>query len=270
MKKLLLFSSLCCFSLALHAQSIPQTTPLPETAPRQAEPKPQVPKNNVKINLTALSATNISLQYERGLTRSTSVALGLGIMPSHGLPFSKNFKDLISDQAGSKTDLAVQDFLVRSRISGFSLTPEFRYYMGKKPQGGFYIAPYLRYSAYTLKWNYVFEDEFTGTPRPTTMKGKLNMVGGGLLFGAQWYVKNVSIDWWILGAAYNKNTLKVDAAVDLSDMPADRREELNRNIKEVEFNGYSADVTIKDNGVTGKGSIGMPALRVGLCIGYRF
>lgn len=256
MKKLILLPlfSLCCFSL--QAQQATDAAP----------------KNNIKLNLLGLAATNISLQYERALTPRSSVALGLGLMPRHTLPYTRYVDDafLGYEWASKETRAALDDFLDHARISGFSITPEYRYYFGKKPQQGFYVAPFLRYSSYNLDWDYVFIDEDKGKLYPTTMKGTLSLFGGGLMVGAQWYVKRVSIDWWILGGSYNKNTLTLDADVDISNMDAEDRADLNDQIRDVTVKGKYFNATVRDNGVNGKGSVGLPALRAGLCIGYRF
>lgn len=231
-----------------------------------------LPANNIKLNLLGLAATNISLQYERALNPKTSVALGLGFMPKHTLPFTGYVKDAFLEEGSASKDTrdAVNDFLDRAQINGFSITPEFRYYLGKKPQNGFYLAPFIRYSSYSLNWDYVFVDSDKGKAYPGVLSGKMNLFGGGLMVGAQWYVKNFSIDWWIIGASYNRYKVNLDVDVDLSNLDAEDREELYGNIRDVTVKGKYFDAEIRDNGVTAKGSVGLPALRTGLCIGYRF
>lgn len=260
MKKIILFSFLSLFFWNLPAQAAPK------------ENDGAAPKNNIKLNLMALTATNISLQYERALGFKTSVALGVGFMPAHRLPYTRYVKDQFLEYgtASQQAKDATNDFLDEARISGFSVTPEFRYYFGKRPQSGFYIAPFLRYASYSLDWDYVFKDEDKGTLYPTTLNGTLSLLGGGVMVGAQWYYKKISIDWWILGGSYNKTTLTLDAKVNLSNMDAEDRAELNDQIRDVTVKGKYFDATIKDSGVNGKGSVGLPALRLGLCIGFRF
>lgn len=229
------------------------------------------PKNNIKLNLIALAATNISLQYERALTPKTSVALGIGLMPGHKLPYTSYVDDQINYQdADPQARAAIKDFLSDARINGFSITPEFRYYLGKRPQRGFYVAPYLRYSTYSLEWSYDFVDESKGKLRPTELKGTLSSIGGGVMIGAQYYIHNISIDWWILGGAYNKNTLRLDAKVDLSDITSDDEADIHSQIQNVTVKGQYLEATIRENGVKADGGIGLPAFRLGLCIGYRF
>jgi hypothetical protein len=62
------------------------------------------------------------------------------------------------------------------RITGFSLTPEYRIYPRKNALSGFYFGPYLRYQSLTLK---VDSD-----------KGTLSTFGGGVLLGRQWVYKS--------------------------------------------------------------------------------
>ena len=106
--------------------------------------KPQVEnKNMVKLNLLALTAGNISLQYERLITPKTTVGATVNMMPSKGLPFSSSVESFVDDQTTSAQ-------LKQISISSFSVTPEIRFYLGKEGYKGFYIAPFVRYGKYNV------------------------------------------------------------------------------------------------------------------------
>ena len=93
--------------------------------------------NIIKWNVMALGLGNVSLQYERSINTHSSVALGFSILPTRGLP--STFTD-----KSTNTDLLLLSF------SGWSITPEYRYYCSNNGPKGFYFAPYLRYSKYSI------------------------------------------------------------------------------------------------------------------------
>jgi len=258
------------FLLLAAALIIYQTGHAQETTSVLAPAPVAVPQNIIKLNLVALGAKNISLQYERALTPKVSLALGLGLMPSGHVPLSRTIRDYYLDAAVDKDENAVDNFVSDARLSGWSVTPEFRYYFGKRPQTGFYLAPYLRYSRYSLKWDYTFEDKVAERERPTDLTGTLTMFGGGLMAGAQWHFNKISLDWWILGLAYNSNALHLTARTNLSDKSAEDKQQLQEDIEGTTINGHHLNATVSNSGVSGRGNVGLPALRFGLCIGYRF
>src|SRR5436190_20248000 len=98
----------------------------------------QAQDNIVKMNLTSLAFLNFSFQGEHVLNDNSSISLGISFLPSFGLPSSFNKSD---GTTNSLADLAV---------SGFAITPEYRYYFSGKAPQGFYVAPYVRYSKYTI------------------------------------------------------------------------------------------------------------------------
>ena len=98
-------------------------------------------KNIVKLNLFSLPLKNLSLQYERGLNENMSVALGVRFQPKGSIPFQSTIRN--SMDTDNDTADAGLDFVNNAQISNWAITPEFRYYFGKKPLNGFYIAPFI-------------------------------------------------------------------------------------------------------------------------------
>ncbi len=111
--------------------------------------------NVVKINLFGLAARNFSLQYERALTKKSAVALGFGFLPSGAIPLVPQ-SAFDSDSSGTLKSIT---------LSGFSITPEYRWYPGTKDgaPNGFYLAPYIRYSKYSIATTVNFDDPSTNT-----------------------------------------------------------------------------------------------------------
>jgi hypothetical protein len=229
--------------------------------------------HNVKLNLFAIGMRNISLQYEFAFHKNLSVALGGRVM----LPYNIDLgKQLQSDEVPS-TGAELGKF----KFTGYSITPEFRFYPGKKVEHqaphGFYIAPYARISNFAINTSITIPSdtvvEFVGGPVDT--KISFGGFGGGLMFGAQWILKNrISIDWWIAGLHYGSSKLKVTATGDLIAQ-ANGATQVKGSLDELvegdlPFNATS-NVLIGGNSVSGNvNGIPFGGFRCGLCIGYNF
>lgn len=226
------------------------------------------PKNSVKWNVAALTTHTLSLQYERALSDRGSLSLGINLMPSGKVPLAEVIRDRYLSEASHKNEAAAEDFARNAELSGWSVTPEFRFYLGKKPHQGLYLAPYVRYARYSFNWNYTFLDQ--DIPRPAAVTGSLSVAGGGLMVGHQWHFDKVVLDWWILGVGYNHNTINIAANANLNDLNPEQHKELERYVEDVSVNGHHLSASVHHQGASGKGSIQMPGLRMGLCIGFRF
>lgn len=137
-------------------------------------------KNNIKVNLISPLLRTFSGFYERKISPSAAVQLGV-----------------------SYTGAELDDVELR----GWSITPEFRYYATQKgAMQGFYVAPFMRYG------NFEVDDKIS--------KGELKTIGGGLLVGKQWiFTKGISLDTFI-GPSYNFGDLKITSGIDDPEVPA--------------------------------------------------
>ncbi len=214
--------------------------------------------NVVKWNLMGLFLGNVSLQYERTLNEHSAVALGFGFLPSRGLP------TIITDE-DSTGDLKLLS------ISGFSITPEYRYYFSGKAPKGFYMAPYIRYSKYSIdKLGVSYNSSTTGLDERIFVDGSFKATTLGLMFGSQWLLgEHMTLDWWILGVGFGSQKATIagtgnfdaseinDIKSDLADMDEDFPGEL--------------EYTVSSNSVSVAYKYGAPAIRgFGLCLGYKF
>lgn len=225
------------------------------------------PRNNmVKLNLFPIAFKTASLQLERGFGKHISVSLGLRLQPKTNLPFKNTILNAMDDA----DDSTAKDFVTNAKMSNWAITPEFRYYLGRKAHNGFYIAPFLRFGGNTLEWNYYF-DKDNGTKKPIAFNGTVNSFGGGILFGAQWHLGGGFIlDWWILGPMYSSQKLSLNADSDLSDLTPKERKDLQENLEGLELFGNKVEAEVTTKGVHATNSFSMPGLRTGLCIGYCF
>lgn len=224
-----------------------------------------IKKNFVKLNLSSLIFKNVSLQYERVLSRKTSVALGVSFLPKTGLPFAST----LSDQFGDNED--AQRAIETTQLSNVAITPEFRFYLGKGNGKGFYIAPFARYQHMHFEQVYSYTAS-NGKKHTPLIGGSINNFGGGLLFGAQWMLGNkVSLDWWIAGPLYGSTSGNLSGIDDMSDLsPADRAD-LKNDIESVDIPLTKLEATIGQNRVDVKLSGPYVGIRAfGFAFGFRF
>ena len=138
-------------------------------------------KNAVKINIFSPIVKTFSGFYER--------ALG----------------DAVSIQAGFfYTGTKVED----TKFTGWGVTPEFRFYPAKNEDlKGFYLAPFGRYSSFSLSGTSIDP----ATQEEIDAKATLGTFGGGLLIGGQFLFGDiVTLDIYI-GPKYSVSDITVDA-----------------------------------------------------------
>jgi len=146
--------------------------------------------NAVKANIFSPLVKTGSFFYERQLGEHRSAQLG-GLFTSWGTNGTS--------------------------ISGFALTPEYRFYLSEKKTGleGFYLGPYVRYQNLTLKneTEIAYPDE-DGNLSSMSGKAALNTLGGGVVAGYQLqFKKRFTLDTF-LGPSYNGGQIKVTAGGD--------------------------------------------------------
>lgn len=165
-------------------------------------------QNIVKINTAALLLSNVSLLYERKLNGHWTVLLGSGYKWGGSTPKVFGLGDII---IGSET----------SGITGFSMTPEVRYYFnfcecGGSPSG-LYAGLYGRYTKYygdlTLNvWN---GSEYY----EALVAANLREFGGGIQLGYQFIFKQRwTVDFMFAGPRLSTYKLKAD--LDSGDLDA--------------------------------------------------
>lgn len=222
--------------------------------------------NFVKTNVTGILLKNYSIQYERVFTKRFSAAISYRNMPEGGLPFRSMILDRMDqdDQEG-------RDIVNNLMVSNFAITPEIRFYMGKKGYGrGFYIAPFARiagYEASNFKFNY--DDEF-GTSQSISLSGEVNAVTFGVMFGAQWSLgKHLVLDWWILGphAGTGKGDLIGLSTRQLSEF---EQNEIRTQLEELDIPMIDKTVTVNSSGATMNTDGLWGGLRAGISFGFKF
>jgi len=262
MKKLLLITGLLLFCTLsnIYAQEQQSST---------SENKVRVPKNYVKFNITSIALKNYSIQYERALTKTISLAFTFRDMPSTTLPF----KSMILKQVGDNEDAS--DVIEKLKIGNMAFTPEIRFYLGKKGYGrGFYIAPFYRYAKYEASnfvKNYEYQDENDQQVNASiTLSGNVTANTVGLMFGAQWALgKFVCLDWWLLGPHYGKSKGDL-TGIPSQPIPPEGQTEIRQTLEDLEIPMVKQTVEVSANRVNMKIDGPWAGIRAGISLGIRF
>lgn len=260
MKKIILISA---FFILFTGSGYSQLRPAEEYL-RKEEVAPKM--NLLKVNLTALPLNNFSFQYERVFTKRFSAAISYRVMPQGTLPFKEYIKSQI-DSDDPDTDRIIDNFT----LSNFAVTPEVRFYLGKKGYGrGFYIAPFFRYSGYTgdnLEFMY---DDDNNVEQSVSLKGDIKSSTAGIMFGAQWSLgRHLTLDWWILGphAGFGKGNL---TGVSSRTLSVDEQNQLRENLEDFEIPMVNKTVSVNANGAIVDLDGFWGGVRAGISFGIKF
>lgn len=238
----------------------------------------------VKTNLMSLAFMNINLAAEYAFHKNMSGQLGFRFM----IPYEPGFlQNTGSTESGSFS----------ATLGGFALTPEFRYYPGKKDKHtaphGFYMGLYGRYSRFNMSFGTTLSNPLAltggslpvGLPSSVTLPAQLNLdinfetsltqIGGGFMLGKQWAKNGFVVDWCFLGLGVAQSTLEATVQNPVLTIPFSA-DELKQNM-EIDTQGlFDYDVSV--NTTTGTATATMsgmvPQIRSllfgSLSFGYRF
>ena len=216
-------------------------------------------KNEFKVNLSSFATKGYGFQFERQIGKKFTVALGYSLIPEGKIAFQSVIENLIDDP-----NVKVGDFRLGTSI----ITPELRWYVGKKGAfHGFYLAPYGRFSTYTMQ----VPVSFNGTldKRTALFNGKITNSLGGLMLGSNFKMgKRLTLDWWILGAGIGSASGNLVAAIALNPL---EQKTLKDQLDSINIPFTTTENTVNSNGaiVTTTGS--MAGIRgLGINLGIRF
>lgn len=265
---ILLISIMLILSGRLVAQT-DSVAPSPSTmVTLQTEQATSFENNIIKLNVTALFVKNFTIQYERIIKKYLSAALAVRFMPNGTLPY-KNF---IYNRFGDN-DPQAQQTIDNIKINNFAITPEVRFYVGKKGFGqGFYIAPSYRYAKFNIsniEYNYGGEED--SQDNTILMSGKLSSNYGGFVLGAQWlFGKHVTLDWWVFGPLFGVQKSNFNGSSNYKLTESDKAQ-IEENFNDLDLPGTSVDVTFPDDySVNVKMHGPLFGVAFGLAVGFRF
>lgn len=259
------------FSMRKTTAGLAQTGALLQSEKRVAQNADGEKNISVKWNITQMAFLNLSFQGEYGFHKKMSVGLG----------FSRLLKRDVSVLYGTKDNPYAEHFS-SPLMSGFALTPEFRFYFGgndeKPAPQGFYLGVYARYSKYKITQVVSYTDDDNGTPQTYSAESNQTYGGiqGGWLIGKQWIMGGgFTIDYWIVGAGYGKGTYSYEWVVPGANLTQAQQEDVKKQADENFDNfsaaGLDASVTTTNNSakMTVKG-LPLASFRMGLCLGWSF
>ena len=230
------------------------------------EKKISTPKKNlIKVNLTSLPLNNYNGQLERVLGKKISIAVSYRYMPLGNVPLRNNIVTIAQGDANMQKTF--DDLLV----SNIALTPELRWYPGKKGYGkGFYIAPFIRFANFHGEGIKIEFTPVNGVKDNIALSGDVKSTTYGLMLGAQWFLgKRVCLDWQIIGPHYGKGngTLSGISSFTLSAAEQGAIRDAANNIN-IPMTTVSSEVGSN----TLKLSLDGPwaGVRAGISLGFRF
>ena len=263
MKKIFFLLTLLLAPL-VYAQQLDTLEPAQEQKTDSLSLEYQAKKNIVKLSLTSLAFRNIHLQYERVLNKRISVSLSFSTIFEGEIPLLGSVENTIDDAESF-------DKIKDVSLSYYSVTPEVRFYLGKKGFGkGFYLAPFYRNSKLTLDGvSFEYPTDEGGTSSIST-SGSISGNTVGLLIGSQFNLgKSVVLDWWIVGPHYGSGSGTLNG-VSSEPFSAIERSALQTELNELDlpFVDETTEVSAQDIKVLFSGPWG--GVRAGLSLGFRF
>jgi len=225
-----------------------------------------VKMNIIKLNLLSPFFKNISIQYERVINKFLSVAVSARYMPGISIPYV----NLMYNLSGS-TDPATEDAIKGMRMSNFAISPEVRFYVGKKGYGrGFYVAPNYRYAQFKINNLQYIYTNYPAGDSSLTFSGNLNVHYGGVLLGAQWALgKHLSLDWWFFGplVGIENSDINISSSLPLSE---EDQNDLRQNLENLNIPHTQKTVNVNENGGSLKLHGLMAGFNFGLALGVKF
>lgn len=214
--------------------------------------------NIVKLNVTSLFIGNIFIQDELSLNKWSSVCLSVGIIPSMNIASYVSIDD--PDNNVKNVD-----------VSGWNITPEYRYYVSGKGPRGFYLAPYFRYGKMSMDdFEFTYERD-NGTKEKTLVSGEASQTVGGIMVGSQWRLgKRLTLDWWIAGVAFGKSETNFNGT---GNFDPGQQQDIVDELRQIEDDLPLGDLdyTVTSNSIDATYDSGLPMFRgFGLCLGYIF
>jgi len=228
-------------------------------------------RNIFRTNLTSLAFRNYEFQYERMVARRTSLGISYRTMPSGPVLF----KDMIIqsiDNAGTPGSVDTRREVESIRMGNYAITPEVRFYAGKKGYGhGFYLSLFFRHASHTIDNISVDYNDNAGVSRTVTLTGKLTSNTGGFMLGSQWMIaRRVALDWWIVGPHFGTGTGTLSGRLSSPINTADQnslRSEIEDIVNGIPFikNTINVNATSASVSLTGPWA----GVRAGISLGIR-
>jgi hypothetical protein len=212
-----------------------------------------------KINVMAMAFNNVSLFYERAIYPNVTASLGIGIKSS-----GKSHKLFEANDYNLRVDFG--------SITGYSITPEFRYYLKTCEENlpaGFYAGIYFRYNVYKSNADFVHQIP-DSIPSYFSSDASLRELGVGIQLGYQLVIKKrFTVDFLFFGPRYSFLKLTNEFNGQITESTKKDVEDYVNSV--IERFGGKGDFEMKPS-TTQKfsGNTGFPSFRFGISLGYAF
>lgn len=221
----------------------------------------------------------VTLQYEKVLGKHFSVALGVGYRPKALLPFAKELEKYV-DFADSRIDYISFDNVKKteSKIGMYHITPELRYYFGKKEAPiGMYLAVFGKYNDFHGDVPVFVDMDYKNLPvrLELPVDTRLQTYSGGLMLGKQFRLSNrFTFDWYIVGGHFGKAKVHGESNQNLEGFDDDFRNRLrNKILTSFNINEEYLSLVVNNQGVRIDNVRQLNYLNLrgfGFNLGYRF
>ncbi len=210
----------------------------------------------LKLNLSGAALGTATFQYEKALGKHISFAIGAGFRPEKLIPFAKDIEKYINF-ADNKIDYISFDNVKKaeSKIGMFHVTPELRFYFGKKEAPiGFYVSVFGKYNDFHGKVPVFIDIDYKNLPirLELPVDTKLQTYSGGLMLGKQFQLGNrFTFDWYIAGGHLGKANVHGESIQNLESFDDDFRIRLrNRILTSFNIKEDYLSVIVNTKGVT--------------------
>lgn len=224
-------------------------------------------QNIAKIGVGSALNRTINLEYERVLTDKTSILAEIGI----SVPI--DVSDAIFNVTGVDGSTAEGITSDEGTYSSFYFVGEYRYYTSSEGARGFYVAPYLKLSNYSIDLSGKYNNTnsgFNNIPAEINTNMFVAAIGAGI--GYQWLINDkFAINWNIIGLGASLNTVRAEFTAEDNDVFQAWEEDVREFLDEIP-GGSNINVSSNDatRSIKGVGSFIFPNLRAGLSLGYAF
>ncbi len=209
----------------------------------------------LKVNLSAAALGAATFQYEKVLGKHFSFALGVGYRPKKLIPFAKKLEKYV-DYADNRISYISFDNVkkVESHIGMFHVTPELRFYFGKKEAPiGTYVAIFGKYNNFRGDVPVFVDTDYKNQPvrLELPVDTKIQTVSGGLVLGKQFRLSNrLTFDWYIVGGHFGRVKIYGESIQNLEGFDDDFRNRLRTKILDTfKINEDYLGLTVDNQGV---------------------
>lgn len=186
--------------------------------------------NIVKLNLSGLLFKSIGIQYEHKIKRKSSIALGLIYRPMSTWVVARIYDTSTNINISNESR-----FMYRtSKYRSFMITPEYRFYLSKQAPKGLYLAPFIRFKADKINFNYHYYDEISMQQKVGDASIYETMLGAGVMLGYQVISrKKFTVDFWFLGPWGGYYNMRLKSKVNTASISSLQQSFIGQDMKSI-------------------------------------